>query len=479
MSPIITLIFPQIVLTAWACFALIASTVCQAAQKWIGAIGVVICLGLSLIAFLGYPVNGYLLEGGYSMDALTRFGLVLLLAHAAIYWVLAKPSLVEQGFKEAESYVLILMSYVGMTLMVGSKNLLLTYMGIELMSLPLYGLVVMISTPQTIEAAVKYFLTGALASGLLLYGMSLVFAASGTLDYGQWASLQSSPIMSSSSQTLVMAIGVVLMAAGLLFKLGTAPFHMWVPDVYEGAPTPITAFISSAPKVATVIVLMRLSYDALPVMGDQWKNVFLLSALASIILGNILAFRQENIKRLLAYSSISHMGFILLALWAFSHMGMMSALFYASVYLVLSTASFMLIQWIKVGKKELIKIQDLAGFNQGNELGSGLMLIIMFALMGLPPLAGFMSKLMVFQSVFASGGWVFALLAILMTVIGAAYYLKVIRYAYFEGHVSSAIFKVTTSPAYAMMVLLIVFTVLVGLFPGGLMEWCRLAAVKI
>lgn len=477
MHSMVAMIFPQIILTFWACLALILSTICASAQKWMGYLGVGILLILSVLAFLGYPENGLLIEGGYAIDALTRFGLMIVFAHAAIYWVLARPSLVELGFKEAETYVLILISYIGMTLMIGSKQLLLTYVGIELMSLPLYALVVMTSSVQTIEAAVKYFLTGALASGLLLYGMSLVFAAYGSLDYGQWVEMQASPILSSSSQTLVLAVGVMLMASGLFFKLGTVPFHMWVPDVYEGAPTPITAFISSAPKVATAIVLMRLSYYALPSMAVHWKNVFLLSGVASIILGNILAFRQSNIKRLLAYSSISHMGFILLALWAFDQMGMMAALFYAFVYLMLSTASFMILPWIRIDGKAISKVSELSGFNQENEFASALILILVFALMGIPPLAGFMSKLLVFQSVMTAGGWLVAIVAILMTVVGAGYYLQIIRYAYFEGNVSAATFKVAAPSAYVMIVFLVVLTVAIGLFPGWVMDWCQYAAI--
>ena len=315
MQSLVVSLFPQAVLALLSCVVLVLSTFIRPSKCLLSYIASAILIVVGVLCFQGYPENAFLSVGSYQIDSLTRLGLMAIFVHAGLYWLLVRPSLLKESFKEVESLTLILLSCLGMSLMVGSKQLLLTYLGIELMSLPLYALVVMNAHTRSIEAAIKYFITGAVASGLLLYGMSLVYVATGSLEYTLWST--SSSFFMSGSQMTLLSTGAVLMASGLFFKMGVVPFHMWVPDVYEGAPSSITAYISSIPKLVTSIVLIRLFSYSQPHLIAEWKNVLLISGVLSIVLGNIMALTQSSVKRMLAYSSIAHMGFIFFSFMGF------------------------------------------------------------------------------------------------------------------------------------------------------------------
>lgn len=378
-----------------------------------------------------------------------------------------------------EYYVLALFSLLGQMVMISGSNLLIIYLGLELMSLSLYALVALRRDhTQSTEAAMKYFILGALASGFLLYGMSMLYGASGSLDLGNIIKYG----MSATANRTILVFGVVFVVAGLAFKLGAVPFHMWVPDVYQGAPTAVTLLLGAAPKIATFAITLRLLVEGLLPLAFDWQQMLLILAVLSLAVGNITAIVQTNLKRMLAYSTISQMGFVLLGMLSGVTDGngysavnaYSSAMFYTITYVLTTLGTFGMIMLMSRAGYEADTIDDFKGLNQRSPWFALMMLLFMFSLAGVPPTIGFYAKLSVLQSVLGTGHIWLAIVAVLFSLIGAYYYLRVIKAMYFDAPTSTE--KIVAR--FDMRILMSangIAVLALGLLPGGLMTACETA----
>jgi len=372
-----------------------------------------------------------------------------------------------------EFYVLALLSMVGMMILVSSHSFLTLFLGVELLSLPTYAMVAMQrDKARCVEAAMKYFVIGALASGMLLYGLSMIFGATKSLDM---ITIAQTIAATPASQHLILIFGLVFVIAGLAFKVGAAPFHMWIPDVYDGAPTSVTLFISTAPKIAGFAMIIRLLVDTLPGLHVQWQEVLIVISILSMGIGNFAAIVQTNIKRLLAYSSIAHMGYMLLGILCATQRGYAAAMFYTITYAIMTLGSFgMLILMSKAGV-EAENIRDLAGLGNRNPWLAFLMMLMMFSLAGVPPLVGFIAKVGVLEALIMSHLVWLAVLAVLFAIVGAYYYIRVIKVMFFE-----RIEKIP-EPIHYTLDLKIAITInclavlVIGIFPGWLFSLAHLS----
>jgi NADH-quinone oxidoreductase subunit N len=386
-----------------------------------------------------------------------------------------------------ELFSLSLFSLLGMFVMISGNNFLVIYMGVELLTLSSYALVALRRDyVLSVEAGMKYFVLGALASGFLLYGMSMLYGATGTLNIQEaFAAIQSGQLKHQ-----VLVFGLVFVVAGLAFKLGVVPFHMWIPDVYQGAPTAITLMIGGAPKLAAFAVLIRLLVEGLMPLSVDWQQMLMLLAIGSLAIGNLAAIAQTNIKRMLAFSTISHMGFVLIGMMSGAVSGHPeaaanaygSSMFYVVSYVLTTLASFGVILLLSRDGFESEEISDFAGLNQRSPFYAGIMAICLFSLAGIPPMIGFYAKLAVLQALLASGGTlqlVLAVFAVMMSLIGAFYYLRVVKVMYFDtppttsGEISSPLeVRAVLSLNGALLLVL-------GIVPGGLMALCANAVVQM
>ncbi len=391
---------------------------------------VLLLLGAT-IALIGAPSNAGPVFGGLiSADWFSSFGKAIMFPAAAVA-ILVAHRWFERGTEHAPEYpVLILFSAVGMAVMVSATNLMTLYVGLELQSLAAYVLASYRRTDdRSAEAGLKYFVLGALASGILLYGISLLYGFTGTMTFPGLAAA----FARDGAPSLGLLFGLVFLLSGIAFKISAVPFHMWTPDVYEGAPTPVTAFFASAPKVAAVLLATRVCLDALEPATDAWRQIVIFAALASILLGAVAAWGQTNIKRLLAYSSINNVGFALIGLAAGGIKGASSVLFYMAVYVVMTLGAFLCVLRMRTKDGEPTeRIDDLAGLSQARPGFAAAMAIFMFSLAGVPPLFGFWPKLLVFNAAVDAGLVALAVAGIVGTVIGAYYYLRIVKIMYFD-----------------------------------------------
>ena len=379
-----------------------------------------------------------------------------------------------------EFFTLSLFALLGMFVMISGHNFLVIYMGLELLTLCSYALVALRRDDATAtEAAMKYFVLGALASGFLLYGLSMLYGATGSLDLNEVFKA----IASRQVKHQVLVFGLVFIVAGLAFKLGAVPFHMWLPDVYQGAPTAVTLLIGGAPQLAAFAICMRLLVEGLLPLAFDWQQMLAVLAIGSLLIGNLAAIAQTNLKRMLAFSTISQMGFLLLGMLSGvvngnqlnTESAYSAAMFYAITYVLTTLAAFGVIMLLARAGHEAEEIGDLAGLNQRSPLYAGVMAMVMLSLAGLPPLVGFYAKLSVLQSLISSqqtSYLVLAVFAVLMSLVGAFYYLRVIKVMYFEAPQSPV--HAITAPADARVVLSIngALILLLGIAPGGLMTLC-------
>ena len=400
----------------------------------------------------------------------------------AIALLYGRGYLADRKIDRPEYYLLALLMTLGMMVMVTANHMLPMYIGLEMMSLALYTMVAFDrDSARSTEAAMKYFVLGALASGLLLYGMSMVYGATGTLEF---SGVAQSLYNQTANQTVLM-FGVVFLVAGICFKLGVVPFHMWVPDVYQGAPTAVTLVIATAPKLAAFAMAVRLLIWGLFDIAEEWQMMLMLVAAASIVLGNLAAIAQQNIKRMLAYSGISHMGFMLLGLLSgvvegdrhFALNAYSSAMFYAISYVIMSLASFGMLILLSRAGFEAENIDDFKGLNKRSPWYALMMLFVMFSMAGVPFFIGFFAKLSVLQAVVAAGYFWLAVLAVVMSVIGAFYYLRVVKVMYFDEPIDA-------SPIHAAPELRVMLSAnglaiaALGLAPQTLMSLCAFALLR-
>lgn len=420
------------------------------------------------------PGVGYAFTGAFVDDAMSDVLKLMIYLGTSLIFVYTRQYIQQRGMYRGEFYALVLFSVVGMMIMVSGQNMLTLYIGLELLSLSLYALVALDrDNARATEAAMKYFVLGALASGMLLYGMSMIYGMTGSLNLADIHHV----LINSQKTHSVLILGLVFIVAGLAFKLGAVPFQMWVPDVYEGSPTPMTMLISSVPKLAAFAFVIRLLAQGLQTMAVDWQQMLLVMAVLSIIIGNVTAIAQTNLKRMLAYSTISHIGFVLFGLMSASINGFASALFYISSYVLMSLAGFGIILLLSRKGFEADKLDDLKGLNQRSPWTAFLMLIVMFSMAGVPPTLGFYAKFTVLQAALQAGFLWLVVFAVLMAVVGAFYYLRVIKLMYFDEPVDHHPIQVPADMRAVLSVNAFAL-LLIGLMPQGLMTLCAYAIVK-
>jgi NADH-quinone oxidoreductase subunit N len=425
-------ILPELILTVGALVLMIVSAWGgQGSTRAVSLTAVAVLAGAG-IALAGAPSSGVeVFNGLFRGDAFATFAKVLIYAAAAIA-ILIAPRFFEQTSGDdlrPEYPVLILLSAIGMGIMVSAGDLLSLYTGLELQSLAAYVLASFMRRDQrSAEAGLKYFVLGGLASGILLYGISWLYGFTGTTNFTGIAAA-----FAAGERSVGLLIGLVFVMAGLAFKISAVPFHMWTPDVYEGAPTPVTTFFASAPKVAAVALTVRVAVEAMGPAVADWRQIVVFAALASIVFGAVAAIGQTNIKRLLAYSSINNIGFALIGLAAGTPEGIAAVLVYMAIYVVMTLGSFLIVLQMRGPNGEMVeRIDALAGMSRTRPLLAFALAMFMFSLAGIPPLFGFYGKFVVFDAAVAAGLFPLAVIGIAASVIGAYYYLRVVKTMYFD-----------------------------------------------
>ncbi len=422
---------PEIFVFSMACAILVIDLFLSERRRVVSyALAQLTLVGAALLTLNGFAATGsYTFERMFVADPLADTLKLAIYGLAFFAFAYSRGYLGDRGMYRGEYFVLGLFGVVGMMIMVSASHFLTLYLGLELLSLSLYAMVAFQrDSARATEAAMKYFVLGAIASGMLLYGLSMLYGATGDLEIGSVRQA----IAGMSADDLILIFGLVFVIAGLAFKLGAVPFHMWVPDVYHGAPTAVTLYISSAPKVAAFALVMRLLIGGLEELADSWQPMLTIMAVLSMGVGNVLAIAQDNIKRMLAYSSISHMGFFLLGILSATADGYGAAMFYVLVYAVMSLGAFGMVVLLSRAGFEAEKLEDFRGLNQRHPWFAFLMLLLMFSMAGVPPTAGFYAKLLVIQAVVRVDLVWLAVVAVLFAVIGAYYYLRVVKFMYFD-----------------------------------------------
>jgi NADH-quinone oxidoreductase subunit N len=410
-------------------------------------------------------------SGTYIADSLGVILKVAVLGLVFLAFAYSRQYLEKRELLSGEFYVLGLLGVLGMMVMISAHSLLTLYLGLELMSLCMYTLVAMNrKSTQSTEAAMKYFVLGALASGILLYGMSMLYGASGTLDLAELAAAAS-----GAEDNLLFVFGLVFVLVGVTFKFGAVPFHMWVPDVYEGAPTVITQYIATASKVAAVGLFMRLIAEGLGPLQEHWQGMMIVLAVLSLAIGNVLALVQTNIKRMLAYSAFNHIGFIFIGLLVGTSEGYAAAVFYAVTYALTSAAAFGVVMLLSRKGFEADTLDDMKGLNERSGLFAFVMLILMISLTGIPGTVGFYAKWMVIQSAVNAGMVWLAVLAVIAAVVGAFYYLRIVKLAYFDKPVAPVAELEASGGFRAVLALNGLAILALGILPGTLVAISRAA----
>ncbi len=422
-----TLALPEIVLGVSGLLILLGGVIPKKESFFPVSMAVIGALVLTAALVLG-QAEGTAFLGQYVSDAFSRFSKVLILLGAALGLVLALDWNEKQGLARFEYSVLLLFATLGMMVMVSANDLMSLYIGLELLSLSLYVIAAFDrDNPRSAEAGLKYFVLGALASGLLLYGSSLVYGFAGTTNFDRLADA-----LHGGQASTGLVVGLVFVLAGLCFKVSAVPFHMWTPDVYEGAPTPVTGFFATAPKVAAIALLMRVLAGPFADLSAQWGQVIWLAAAGSMILGAFAAIGQRNIKRLMAYSSIGHVGYALMGLAVVNDTGYRGVLVYMAIYVVMNLGTFAVLVAMRRQGRALETIDDLAGLGRTDPGMALWMGVFMFSMAGIPPLAGFFGKLYVFLAAVQQGYWVLAVIGVLTSVVASYYYLRIVKLMYFD-----------------------------------------------
>ncbi|MGP1628408.1 MAG: NADH-quinone oxidoreductase subunit NuoN [Giesbergeria sp.] len=484
-------IYPEIVLLVMTCVIALVDLMVTSPRRT--GTYFLSMLTLTLVAVLQgvYASRGNTFYGFGNMivsDAMGNWLKCFATVALMVTLVYGRPYAGDRGMlRGGELFTLSMFSLLGMFIMIGGNNFLIIYLGLELLTLSSYALVALRRDDAVAtEAAMKYFVLGAMASGFLLYGLSMLYGATGSLDIGEVFKA----VNAGQIRHQVLVFGLVFIVAGLAFKLGAVPFHMWVPDVYEGAPTVVTLLVAGAPKLAAFAIIMRLLVDGLLPLAIDWQQMLGVLAIGSILLGNLAAIAQTNLKRMLAYSTISQMGFVLLGLMSGVIGGSVDAatvqaaysasMFYVVTYVLTTLATFGVILLLARSGFEGDRIEDMAGLNQRSPLYAGILAVCLFSMAGAPPLVGFYAKLSVLQALVASGQTpyiVLAVFAVMMSLVGAFYYLRVVKVMYFDAPVQTAAIQ---APFDVRMVLTLNGALLfvLGILPGGLMALCSDAILR-
>jgi len=423
-----TLALPEIVLAVSGLIALLAVVLPKRDTFFPTTMAAVGALLVTAVLVLDQG-EGTAFGGLYVADEFAGFMKILALLGAALGLVLAIDFNTREGLDRFEFPVLVLFATLGMMVMISANDLMAVYLGLELLSLPLYVIAAFDrDNGRSAEAGLKYFVLGALASGLLLYGVSLVYGFAGTTNFDRLADAFSTTTGVSAG----VVVGIVFVIAGLAFKVSAVPFHMWTPDVYEGAPTPVTAFFAAAPKVAAIALLTRVLLGPFQDLAAQWQQVILLVSIGSMLLGGFAAIGQQNLKRLMAYSSIGHVGYALMGLAVTSDVGLRGLVIYIAIYVFMSIGTFAVLVAMRRNGRAVERVEDLAGLGRTAPAMAMWMAVFMFSMAGIPPLAGFFGKLYVFLAAVQGGYWTLAVIGVLTSVVSAYYYLRIVKVMYFD-----------------------------------------------
>ncbi len=468
---------PEIVLLALICVVLIADLFIGAEQRfitWMLSLATVIITGI--VVFQGGLAQDTLtFDGSYVVDPLAQILKLFACLSMALVFFYSRDYLTVNGLAKGEFYVLSLFGLLGIMVMISAASLLTMYLGLEILSLSLYALVAFDrDSAVSAESAMKYFVLGAIASGVLLYGISLIYGTLGGVRFTELAA----GIAAMEADDIGLWFGLAFLVSGIAFKFGAVPFHMWLPDVYHGSRTPVTLFIASVPKIASFALAIRVLVDGLGGLHDAWQGMLMVLAVASIVIGNLVALAQTNIKRMLAYSTISHVGFILMGVLTGTTTGYEAALFYTLTYVIMSGGAFAMVILLSRQGFEADAIDDFRGLNKRSPWFAAMMACFMFGLAGIPPWVGFWGKLNVISAVLNAGSnplylWL-AIIMVVFSVIGAFYYLRVLKVIYFDTPEDTSEIRhpldfqlVLSANGLAVLIL--------GIVPGTLLALCALA----
>lgn len=461
----------EIVVLTTACLALLGDLFFKHKSKNIAlnislaGLGVAACCSMLLLG----NFKSVILSGLYISDDSAQLMKLFIYATVALCFLYSRNYIDERQFPAGDYYVLGLFSTLGMMVLVSAHSLLTLYLGLEILSLPLYAMTAIRRTnSDASEAAIKYFVMGAIASGMMLYGFSLLYGATGNLDL---LDIANTVAANWHEENLLLTFALVFIVAGVGFKLAAVPFHMWAPDVYQGAPTSVTLFVSAAPKVAALGMLLRLVTIATVSLKAETQQLVLVMALLSTAIGNLLAVSQTNLKRLFAYSAIAHIGYALFGILAATQAGYAASLYYMLVYSLMSVAAFGLLVLMSRDALEVENVDDLKGLNQRSPWLAFLMMIVMFSMAGVPPTVGFFTKFAVLKSLVDAGMTWVAVMGLLFAVVGAYYYIRIVKVMYFDDSSQSIPIRLSASSKilYSLNCLSLLF---LGLFPSGLMTAC-------
>jgi NADH-quinone oxidoreductase subunit N len=426
--------------------------------------------GLFVVTSFGTTM---LFGDSFIVDPFARMLKLLTLTGATVALIMSLDYWRERGGVKFEFAVLVLLATTGMMMMISANDLIALYVGLELQSLALYVIATFRrDSPRSAEAGLKYFVLGALSSGMLLYGASLVYGFTGSTEFAIIAAA-----VEPSGANLGLVVGLVFLMAGFAFKISAVPFHMWTPDVYEGAPTPVTAFFAAAPKLAAMALTVRVLITAFPAVTLQWQQIVVFLAIASMALGSFAAIGQTNIKRLMAYSSIGHMGYALVGLAAGSAEGVAGVIIYLAIYLVMTLGTFACILAMRRDGRMIEDIDALAGLSRTQPMMAFLLAMLLFSLAGIPPLAGFFAKFYVFLAAIHAGLYALAVIGVLLSVVGAYYYLRIVKLMYFDAPAES--FEPMQAPLAAVLGVSGAFILLYFVYPEPLVAYAGVAAKSL
>ena len=462
---------PEIFLLAAACVILLVDLVLDDGKRAITfVLSLVALAGAAWVtARTGVEVRTVAWHGTYVADPLGNLLKVVAYGAVAVAFLYAFGYLQKRGLLKGEFFVLGLFALLGIMVLISANSLVTLYLGVELLALSLYAMVAFNrDSAVSAEAAIKYFVLGSIASGALLYGMSMIYGVTGSLQLGQ----VSEAVAEFGPSQIGLLFGLSFIIVGIAFKFGAVPFHMWVPDVYHGAPTAVTLFLSAAPKLASFALAYRLLAEGLAGLHDGWQDMLVVVALLSMAIGNVVAIAQVNLKRMLAYSTISHVGFILMGILAGTSEGYQAALYYTITYVIMSVGGFGMIILLSRKGFEADSLEDFKGLNARSPWFAAVMLMLMFSMAGVPPFVGFWAKLAVIQAVLDIGSLWLAILAVALSVVGAYYYLRVVKLMYFDEPTDKAALQGGGGAMRFVLSLNGLAVLALGLYPGLLLALC-------
>ncbi len=461
---------PEIFLLSALCCVLVADLFVPQARRdvtfWLAQLVLLVTLALVVASHSDAP--RVVLAGSFVSDTMATVLKAFVCLIVAVVFGYSRGYLIARGLYRGEFFVLGLFGVLGMLILISAYNMLSLYLGLELLSLSLYAMVAFDrDSPVASEAAMKYFVLGALASGMLLYGISILYGLSGTLGLLELSDY----LRTAGSGNTGALLGLVFIVVALAFKLGAVPFHMWIPDVYQGAPTPVTVYIASAPKIAAFAFVMRLLVEGLGPLHGDWQGMLIVLAVLSLAIGNVVAIAQTNLKRMLAYSTVAHIGFLLLGVLAGTRQGYTASMFYTIVYAVMSLGAFGMVILLSRAGFESDRLDDLKGLNERDPWFAALMLIVLFSMAGVPPTVGFFAKFYVLKAVIDVELVWLAVVAVVFSIVGAFYYLRAIKLMYFDAPEASVAIEDTPGMRVVLSTNALAILAL-GIYPTALFTLC-------